>query len=94
MQAPRPSRSPPKATPVLVFRHRLGRPPCWSPVQLRQPTNPFMVALAEHGAEAIRTNCANGGAYHWQRMVDHDEPLKPKPPGSPVPDPAKPGENP
>ena len=31
----------------------------------------FMVALAEHGVEAIRINCAHDDSLTWQRMIDH-----------------------
>jgi pyruvate kinase len=31
----------------------------------------FMKALAEHGVEAVRINCAHDDADHWQRMIDH-----------------------
>ena len=31
----------------------------------------FMVALAEHGVEAIRINCAHDDPPTWQRMIDH-----------------------
>ncbi len=30
-----------------------------------------MKALAEHGLEAVRINCAHGDPDHWQRMLDH-----------------------
>jgi hypothetical protein len=31
----------------------------------------FMKALAEHGVEAVRINCAHDDADHWQQMIDH-----------------------
>ena len=31
----------------------------------------FMQALAEHGVEAVRINCAHDDADHWRQMNDH-----------------------
>ena len=31
----------------------------------------FMQALAEHGVEAVRINCAHDDADHWRQMIDH-----------------------